>query len=74
LLFTTTAGEELVRHADILGDALDLDLLSMLDRHELEVFEKCLAKLEKWRPKQNASGSIDPDEVTSRLDGTSLAG
>ena len=47
-------GEECVRQANILGDSLDLDFLSLLDQQELEVFEKCLAKLEKWRPRKKA--------------------
>ncbi len=50
LLTTTAAGEERVRDANALGHALNLDLLSVLNAHEIEVFERCLAKLATWRP------------------------
>jgi DNA-binding MarR family transcriptional regulator len=52
LLATTPAGEQCVRKANALGDALNLELLSVLDKHEIEVFDRCLAKLAKWRPKE----------------------
>lgn len=52
LLFTTPAGQDLVRKADVLGDALNADLLSVLDKRELDTFEKCLTKLAQWRPKE----------------------
>lgn len=52
LLFTTPAGGEIVSRADVLGDALNLDLLSVLDHRELEIFEMCLAKLARWSPKE----------------------
>ena len=50
LLVATAAGRQRVRKANALGDALNLDLLHMLDDHEIKVFEQCLAKLAKWRP------------------------
>jgi MarR family transcriptional regulator, temperature-dependent positive regulator of motility len=52
LLATTPTGEQRVRKANALGDALNLELLSVLDKHEIEVFDRCLAKLAKWRPKE----------------------
>lgn len=52
LLFTTPTGDELVSRADVLGDALNRDLVSVLDQQELETFEACLAKLARWRPKE----------------------
>ncbi|MBL0373358.1 winged helix-turn-helix transcriptional regulator [Rhizobium sp. KVB221] len=50
LLETTPAGNELVRQADMLGEALNNDFLDVLDSHEIEVFERCLVKLANWRP------------------------
>lgn len=50
LLTTTPEGEERVRQANVLGDALNLDLLSVLDRNELETLERCLHKLAQWKP------------------------
>ncbi|MBN9038293.1 MAG: winged helix-turn-helix transcriptional regulator [Rhizobiales bacterium] len=50
LLTTTPEGEERVREANVLGDALNLDLLSVLDQHELETLERCLQKLSQWKP------------------------
>ncbi|MGN6770432.1 MAG: MarR family winged helix-turn-helix transcriptional regulator [Rhizobiaceae bacterium] len=50
LLTTTPAGEDLVTRANVLGDALNEDLLGVLDRDELEIFERCLAKLAQWQP------------------------
>jgi DNA-binding MarR family transcriptional regulator len=51
LLIATQSGEDLVKRANILGDALDADLLGVLTTHEREIFEVCLAKLSQWRPK-----------------------
>jgi hypothetical protein len=52
LLATTRAGDQLVRKANALGDALNLELLSVLDEFEIEIFDRCLAKLATWRPKE----------------------
>jgi MarR family transcriptional regulator, temperature-dependent positive regulator of motility len=52
LLVATVGGADLVRRANILGDALDADLLGVLTKQEREIFEKCLAKLLQWRPKE----------------------
>lgn len=57
LLWTTEAGEDMVDHANLLGDAMNLDLLSVLDQDELEVFERCLTKLAQWRPKEEQAAS-----------------
>lgn len=48
---TTPAGAEMVRQANRLGDALNLDVIGVLDPQELKVFERCLAKLAAWRPR-----------------------
>ena len=53
LLIATPAGEKLVASANVLGDALDLDLLGVLDQRERDTFEKCLVKLAQWRPKSS---------------------
>lgn len=50
LVTTTPNGEERVQQANTLGDALNLDLLSVLDRNELETLERCLHKLAQWKP------------------------
>lgn len=52
LLSTTPTGNDLVDRANVLGDALNRDLLSVLDPQELVTFEACLAKLAEWRPKE----------------------
>ena len=52
LLAATAAGQQRVRKANALGDALNLDLLSVLDEQEIEIFDRCLAKLATWRPKE----------------------
>lgn len=51
LLETTPAGQKIVDQANVLGDALNSDLLGVLSPQELETFETCLAKLAQWRPK-----------------------
>jgi hypothetical protein len=43
----TPAGERLVRRANKLGDALNKDLLRVLNSREREYLEVCLAKLSK---------------------------
>jgi MarR family transcriptional regulator, temperature-dependent positive regulator of motility len=53
LLATTSAGIKRVRKANALGDALNNDLLEVLSEREIEVFNRCLAKLAKWRPKDS---------------------
>ena len=50
LLAPTAAGRDRVRKANALGDALNLDLLRMLDAREIEIFERCLEKLARWQP------------------------
>jgi DNA-binding MarR family transcriptional regulator len=52
LLAATPAGKRRVREANVLGDTLNLDLLSVLNQREIEILEQCLAKLAAWRPKQ----------------------
>ena len=47
----TPVGARLVRRANKLGDALNKDLLSVLNSREREYLEVCLVKLSKWRPK-----------------------
>jgi MarR family transcriptional regulator, temperature-dependent positive regulator of motility len=59
LLTPTPAGKERVRKANALGDALNLDLLSVLDAREIKVFNQCLAKLATWRPKEEDGLSTD---------------
>jgi MarR family transcriptional regulator, temperature-dependent positive regulator of motility len=54
LLATTPAGEQRVRKANALGDALNLELLSVLDKNEIEVLDRCLVKLAAWRPKEES--------------------
>jgi DNA-binding MarR family transcriptional regulator len=53
LLATTPAGIKRVRKANALGDALNSDLLQALSEREIEIFDRCLAKLAKWRPKDS---------------------
>jgi DNA-binding MarR family transcriptional regulator len=67
LLAPTPAGKERVRKANALGDALNLDLLSVLDVHEIEVFDQCLAKLAKWRPKEEESSKTGAVHVRAGL-------
>jgi DNA-binding MarR family transcriptional regulator len=50
LLELTAEGERLVRKANKLGDAMNNDLLSVLDPHEQKCLETCLSKLSAWRP------------------------
>lgn len=50
LLAPTAAGRDRVRKANALGDALNLDLLRMLDARDIEIFERCLEKLARWQP------------------------
>ena len=51
LLTTTSKGEQRVREANVLGDALNRDLLGVLDEHELDTLERCLQKLAQWQPR-----------------------
>jgi DNA-binding MarR family transcriptional regulator len=57
LLVATPAGKRRVREANLLGDALNLDLLSVLDQREIVILEQCLAKLAAWRPKEEEKTS-----------------
>lgn len=61
LLAPTPAGRERVRKANALGDAMNLDLLRVLDAREIKVFNQCLAKLATWRPKEEDGLSTDQE-------------
>lgn len=52
LLTATPKGKQRVDDANELGDAMNLDLLSVLNQSEIETLERCLAKLAAWRPKK----------------------
>ena len=43
------------------GDAMNLDLLRVLDAREIKVFNQCLAKLATWRPKEEDGLSTDQE-------------
>ena len=60
LLEATPVGSQLVRAANALGDDLNLDLLHVLDAHEIDVFDQCLAKLATWRPKNEDARAAKP--------------
>lgn len=60
---TTPAGDEMVRQANHLGDALNLDVIGVLDPQELEVFERCLAKLAAWRPRGVDAAPLEREKV-----------
>lgn len=50
LLNITPAGEALVKEANAMREAMELEVISVLDDDERRNFELCLAKLAKWAP------------------------
>ncbi len=66
LLAPTAAGKGRVGKANALGDALNLDLLHMLDAREIEMFERCLEKLAKWRPSETRDSASDANKSRVR--------
>ncbi|MGO4402716.1 MarR family winged helix-turn-helix transcriptional regulator [Bosea sp. RAF48] len=47
-LHLTPKGEAIRREADRLGEEMEHDFLSVLTPEELDVFNRCLAKLRRW--------------------------
>jgi MarR family transcriptional regulator, temperature-dependent positive regulator of motility len=74
LLAATTAGKERVRKANALGDALNLDLLNVLNAREIEIFDRCLVKLATWRPKDDGTKQRDPPAFQQAIGDTRKSG
>lgn len=44
----TTKGESVRQEADRLGEVMEQDFLSALTQEELDIFNRCIAKLRSW--------------------------
>jgi len=62
----TKEGRAAVAFADALGDQLNEDLLSSLNAAERRIFDRCLEKLMRWRPREGSRESGCADERKSR--------
>jgi DNA-binding MarR family transcriptional regulator len=61
----TRAGRAAGASADRLGDKLNEDLLTSLNAAERKIFDRCLEKLMKWRPRDGAQ-TVAADDCKSR--------
>ncbi|MGV1793349.1 MarR family transcriptional regulator [Rhizobium lusitanum] len=63
LLQATPAGDKLAEQADIIGDTMNEDMLKVLTEQELQILDRCLAKLAEWKPRvEHLDENARPDD------------